>query len=312
MNVLVTGANGFFGRGIAARLRAAGHHVVGASRNIGEAGGNVRLDITSPESCTRAFARAGALDAVVHAAALAHVKPGDLAAGLCHQVNALGTRNVIQASVAAGVRRFVYISSVMVYGEADLPPRVTEADACHASGVYGAAKLFAEAACEARRDAIDVTILRMATMYSEDWIRNIRKRVRPMNRGKPVYFALDPRGRRYSLCSRRNGAEAVLWAVEGRLPAQVFNVADHYVYSQEEIFHAVRKVDGPGPRLRVPVAIPRTMWRLVRLGVPFRAWRANARSRYWKFCEHNVYSADRLLEHGLEMPPDLLAMSDVT
>jgi nucleoside-diphosphate-sugar epimerase len=309
MNVLVTGAAGFFGRGIVARLREAGHHVLGASRHIGDSEGTFTLDITSPESCARVFAAAGPVDAVVHAAALAHVRPGAIAPGLCHEVNATGTSNVLEAAIAAGVPRFVYISSVMVYGDADLPPIVSETDACHATGVYGEAKRLAETICEARQGAIDVTTLRMTSMYSDDWLTNIRKRVRPINRGRPFYFTLDPDARRFSLCSRRNGAEAVLWAVEGRLPPQVFNVADDYVYSQREILDAVEKVDGPGPRLPVPMAIPRAMWRVVQLGVPSATWRANARSRYWKFCERNVYSPDKLNACGLATPPDLLALA---
>jgi nucleoside-diphosphate-sugar epimerase len=309
MNVLVTGANGFFGRGITARLREAGHRVLGASRHIGAAPDTFTLDITSPESCTRVFAAAGPVDAVVHSAALAHVRPGEIAQGLCHRVNAIGTSNVLEAAIAAGVPRFVYISSVMVYGDADLPPVVTETDPLHATGVYGEAKRLAESICQARQGAIAVTTLRMTSMYSDDWLTNIRKRVRPINRGRPFYFTLDPDARRFSLCSRRNGAEAVLWAVDGRLPPEVFNVADQYVYCQREILEAVEKVDGPGPRLPVPIAVPRAMASLVRLAVPFPTWRANARSRYWKFCEANVYSPGKLNACGLATAPDLLALA---
>jgi hypothetical protein len=89
----------------------------------------------------------------------------------------------------------------------------------------------------------------------------------------------------------------------------VFNVADQYVYCQREILEAVEKVDGPGPRLPVPIAVPRAMASLVRLAVPFPTWRANARSRYWKFCEANVYSPAKLNACGLATAPDLLALA---
>ena len=305
MRILVTGATGFFGPAIVERLRAAGHDVVGASRSAPVSPASAPLDITSAESCDRAVASARP-EVVVHAAALAHVHPGQLAADLCRATNVGGVEHMLDAAIAHGVRRFVFISSVMVYGDYDLPPVVREDTPSVAHGVYGESKIRAEAACEARRDRIEIVILRMATMYSEEWLHNIRKRVRPLSSGKPLYFSLDPRGRRYSLCSRRNGAEAVLWAADGRLPPGVFNVADQHTYSQAEIRRAVERADGPGLTVPVPVLAPRLMWQAVRLLVPMRQWRENARSRYWKFCEANVYSPARLNAHGLETPAHLL------
>jgi nucleoside-diphosphate-sugar epimerase len=309
MRILVTGATGFFGPEIVSRLRSAGHEVVGASRRSGKEPGTVAMDITDPQSCAKAFAAAGAVDAVVHAAALAHVDPGRIPDGHAARVNTAGTGNVLSAARDAGVRRFVFISSVMVYGDFDLPSPVTETDARKSRGEYGTAKEGAEALCLAAAPAFEsMHVLRMATMYSPDWLSNVRKRVRPFTRGKPLYFRLDPHGRRYSLCSRRNGAEAVRWAIEGRLPAGVYNVADQYAYSQQEILRAVESTDGPGWHVPVPVFLPRLMWQFVRLAVPSRRWRDNAHSRYWKFCESNLYSSDKLSRAGFEAPPDLLAL----
>lgn len=310
MRVLVTGGTGFFGTAIATRLRAAGHDVTAAARHAGAGPGVVTLDVTSQESCASAFSSAGPFDAVVHAAALAHVRPDRVSHAQCRDVNALGTEHMVGAAVESRVLRFVYISSVTVYGDYDLPRVVTEEDPCRAKGVYGETKLRAEEACRARSGQIDLCILRMATMYSPDWMTNIRKRVRPFARGRPLYFSLDHLGRRYSLCSRRNGAEAVLWAVEGRLQDDVYNVADQYEYSQQEILEAVEAIEGRGWHVPVPMAVPWLMWQAVRLAVPSASWRESALSRYWKFCRHNVYSAERLKRHGLDAPPDLLSFKE--
>ena len=308
MNVLVTGASGFFGSEIVTRLRSAGHHVIGASRPREKCHHDtLALDVTSVDSCRRVFDVAGPVDAVVHAAALAHVKLDNLAARRCHIVNAIGTQNIIDAAASADVYRFTLISSVMVYGDFDLPRVVVESDDCRAHGPYGQAKLRAEQICRERSGVIGVHILRMATMYSDDWLSNVRKRVRPFEGGPPVYFTLDPHARRYSLCSRRNGAEAVLWAIEQRMPADVYNVADQYEYCQQEILEAVERVDGAGWHVPVPIAVPRVLWHAMRVGVPFPQLRRNARSQYWKFCERNVYSAEKLRRCGLNTPPDLLS-----
>ena len=308
MRVLVTGATGFFGPEIVSRLRAAGHDVAGASRHSGRDPGSVALDIVSPDSCARAFEAAGPVDAVVHAAVFAHVKPSPDVAVECRTVNAGGTANVVEAAASCGVSHFVFISSIMVYGDYDLPLRAEETTAGRPQSMYGEAKLEGERICQQRAEFASVHVLRMATMYSPDWLFNIRKRVRLVARGRPLYFNLDPLTRRYSLCSRRNGAEAVLWSVEQRLAPDVYNVADHYEYSQEDIRRAVEQVDGVGRQVTVPLVIPRALLHMVRLGVPIERWRDNARSRYWKFCEHNLYSSEKLHRAGFNAPPDLLAL----
>jgi nucleoside-diphosphate-sugar epimerase len=310
MKVLVTGATGFFGTEIVDRLREAGHEVVGASRHAVRMPGSEPIDVTSRESCDRAVAAASP-DVVVHAAALAHVRPGALSEELCLATNGGGTRNMVDACVNTTVRRFVFISSVMVYGDYDLPRVLRETDPCVAHSVYGEAKILGESACQARAGEIEVFVLRLATMYSPDWYRNIRKRVRPLTLGRPLYFTLDPHSRRYSLCSRRNGAEAVLWATESRMSPDVYNVSDGYQYSQMEILRAVERTDGPGPCLHIPLIVPKLMWHAVRVAVPFRRRRVNAHSRYWKFCESNLYSPEKLNACGLLTSPDLLTFGRV-
>lgn len=311
MTVLVTGATGFFGPGIVSRLRAAGHTVIGASRTSGDDEQSRTLDVTSYKSCERVFESIGPVDVVVHAAALAHVKPTRVSEHAAYLVNTVGTENVLKAAIRNRVPKFVFVSSVMVYGDFDLPDVVTEDHPCLAQGMYGRAKTLAENACFAARDSISPYIMRMGTMYSPEWLTNIRKRVRPLAHGRPLYFRLDPFRRRYSLCSRANGAEAILWAVERRIPADTYNVTDQYVYRQEDILEAVEGFDGKGWHIPVPLIVPKLAWWAVRSWIPIHKWRESAHSRYWKFCEYNVYSSQRLSRFGLSMPPDLLRLRSV-
>ena len=308
MNVLVTGATGFLGQGIVTSLRAAGHRVIGASRGSADGLESVRLDVTSREDCARAFRQAGPIDTVVHAAALAHVRLSEADEERCHDVNVAGTANVLAAAQDAGVKRFVFISSVMVYGELDLPRGVTEERALRAMGAYGRAKIMGEDACETASGEIDVYILRMVAMYDRGWLRNVRKQVRPFTRGRPLYFTLDPDRPRYSLCSRPNGAQAVRWAVERRLAPGVYNVADRQIYTQRDIFALVVREDGAGPIIPVPRWVPRMMMLAVRALVPIPSWRFNARCRFARFCEDNVYSTAKLQHTGLSAPAHLVTM----
>ena len=306
MRVFVTGATGFFGSEIATRLSSAGHCVIGGSRSGGKRGANLSLDVTTLDSCTRALDLAAPVDAVVHAAALAHARIDDRSARRCYAINVGGTENMVEAAASAGVNRFALISSVVVYGGFDLPEVVVESTHCRPQGPYAQSKLRAEQIVRKWNGPMSVQILRMAPMYSEKWLSNVRKRVRPFGGSPSLEFTFNPSLRRYSFCSRGNAAEAVLWAVEGRMPPDVYNVADQYEYCQWEILEAVAREDGAGWRVPVPAAITRALWHATRLGVPISGWRNSAHAQYWKFCERNVYSVEKLGGLGLKTPPDLL------
>lgn len=71
MKVLVVGGTGTIGRAVAEALRAEGHEVLSAERS----GGDLRVDITSPESVRALFAQAGRVDAIVSCAGGAAWKP---------------------------------------------------------------------------------------------------------------------------------------------------------------------------------------------------------------------------------------------
>ena len=148
--VLVTGAGGFVGRRVVAALQEAGVPVVAAYRSP-PAGGRA-LDVLDPK--TLAVAMPG-IETVVHTAVGG---PRDT------RVIVDGTRNTLAAARAAGVKRFVQLSSVAVYGAVHgHVDEDTPIDRPH--GAYGAAKVAAEAACHAAADAMAVAIMRPTLIY---------------------------------------------------------------------------------------------------------------------------------------------------
>ena len=94
MRVLVTGASGFIGRHVVARLEADGHEVVSFSRRNGG-------DVTDPAALERA---AQGADAIVHLVAILDGSEAQLEA-----VNAQGPANAVAAARAAGARRVLAI-----------------------------------------------------------------------------------------------------------------------------------------------------------------------------------------------------------
>ena len=105
MRVLVTGATGYVGRRVAARLGADGHDVVPFSR----AGGG---DVTDRDAV---FAAVRDAEAVVHLVAILDGTDEQFEA-----INAGGTRNVVDAAMAAGGRRLLHMSACGV-NEANAP-----------------------------------------------------------------------------------------------------------------------------------------------------------------------------------------------
>lgn len=130
MKVAVTGASGFVGKALVARLRETGDDVVPLSRGDG-------IDYEDPAAMTKRFEGA---DAVVHLAAIAHRGGGDDA----FAVNVRVARVAAQAARDAAVRRFVLVSSIGVNGNATRGKPFTEDDAPAPAEAYARSKWRAE------------------------------------------------------------------------------------------------------------------------------------------------------------------------
>lgn len=177
MNVVLTGSTGWLGRFLAPLLRAQGHGVTGLdvapgphTQIVGSVHDRAVVD--------HAFARAGRVDAVIHAAALHKPDIARHPAQRFIDVNVTGTQNLLDAASAAGASRFVFTSttSLMISqairdatrgsavwldeSAAPLEPR----------NIYGATKLAAEALCRAHHLAhgLPCIVLRTSRFFPED------------------------------------------------------------------------------------------------------------------------------------------------
>ena len=166
MKVFVTGATGFLGKAIARRLAGEGHGVTalvlpGDDTPMPAGTETVRGDITDASTLE---GRTAGHDAVVHLA-------GAVGYGQswkrCIALNREGTRNIALEAVRSGVRRFLHMSSVSVYGRVSGVPIDEDSPRLRIGDPYGDTKIDAEEvlADVARDGRLDLTLLRPTMIY---------------------------------------------------------------------------------------------------------------------------------------------------
>lgn len=167
--VFVTGASGFIGRALMARIRELGAEAVGVDLVADPAVGVVAGSTVEPDAWRSALAGA---DALIHTAAIV-----SNAASLddAWRVNVLGTSRTLAAAAAAGVPRVVHLSSVMAFGF-DYPDGVDETYPVRVCGYsYPDTRVNSEAVVLAAHaaGAVDATIVRPGDVYGPGsvWVR---------------------------------------------------------------------------------------------------------------------------------------------
>jgi len=192
MRILVTGASGFVGTALLPALRERGHVVrVALRRTVAGLGDEqVMVGDLGPDTDWRE-AVAG-VDAVVHLAARVHVMHESSSDPLAEFVraNVDGSLALARAASAAGVRRFVYLSSIKVNGEGTNGAPFTERAAPAPVDPYGESKARAEASLRAleREAGLEVVVLRPPLVYGPGVKANFLQLMHWVDRGMPLPF----------------------------------------------------------------------------------------------------------------------------
>ena len=152
-SIFLTGGTGFLGSHLADALVDAGHDVTASVRRTSDTRRIDRLGLAKVElDIGNATAALDGYDTVIHCGALTRARnEAEFMA-----VNATGTERLARAAAAAGVRRFVFISSLAARG-----PDGAEGPA----SPYGRSKAVAEEALDAVGGVMDVVVLRPGGVY---------------------------------------------------------------------------------------------------------------------------------------------------
>lgn len=188
--ILVTGATGFVGKALCAELAARGRPMRAVSRK--PAPGCFAIgDIDGDTDWTQALQ---GVTHVVHLAARVHVMDDRAADPLAafRRANVDATLRLARQAAAAGVKRFVFASSIKVNGEQTLPGQpFTADDTPRPQDPYGVSKLEAEQGLLrlARETCMEVAIVRPPLVYGPGVGANFRSMLRWVQRGVPLPLA---------------------------------------------------------------------------------------------------------------------------
>jgi len=162
-HILVTGASGFVGSPTVRALADVGHHVRAAVRRSGSTFGPGVEVVQHPDLTETVDWRPllDGIDQVVHLAGIAHTR--GVHPSLYDRVNHQATAQLAHAAAQAGVRQFVFISSIGAQCGPAADHAVTERDQPAPIGAYGGSKLAAEVAV--RASGVPFTILRPVALY---------------------------------------------------------------------------------------------------------------------------------------------------
>jgi UDP-glucose 4-epimerase len=238
-NILITGATGKVGSRLAKRLVQQGLAVRALVRDAARASDLsehgiilVTGDLMQPASLPAAVQ---GVDAVVHCAAFFRGATPEQA----HAVNNLGTQHLAQAAREAGVGRFVFTSTGLVYGPKG-GALSHEDDDCAPIDAYPQSKLAAEQMLLAI-DGLDVRILRLPFVYGDG---------DPHIADVVPFMRTFPPAQRMSLGHHADVAQAVIRLLAAAAPThRIYNVVDDEAPDLATLFASVGEAapDGSDP-----------------------------------------------------------------
>jgi nucleoside-diphosphate-sugar epimerase len=272
MRVLVTGARGFVGKAICAELIDRGFDVVAVAR-VHDA---LLSEISSKFIVTSASEMADEIksdlqdvDVVIHLAAHVHIlgRADDAKSDdLYHQVNTMQTIRLFEQSQLAGVKRFIFMSSVKVNGEDSQSGVYDELSPPQPVDLYGKSKWDAEKALHEsyKLGTTDYVIVRSPLVYGPEVKANFHSLLGLCQRLLPLPFGAIHNRR--SLIYIGNLVDFVIaCATQANAANQTFLISDDEDVSTTQLIASIRKYFHK-PALLIPIPEKLLVWVLCCLG----------------------------------------------
>ena len=315
MKVLVTGASGAVGPALVDVLLQESSAVRVLTRKAPQGDlfpGSVECfqgDICDPGTVNRAVE---GIDVVYHLAAKTHtLNPSRDLQRVYQHNNVEGTRNLVQAAQSKGVSRFVFFSTICVYGSGRNTELVDETSPLNPQSLYADSKYKAEKiVLRARKGGAEEplgTVLRLAAVYGPRMQGNYVSLVKAVQSGRFVPIGTG-QNRRTLVYDRDAARAAVLAASHPRAAGQVFNVTDGRIHALSEILAVIYEASGrrrpkyyfPAKPARLAAGLAEFALNLVRIKSPIQ------RVHIDKFTEDVAVSGEKIqIQLGFQPRYDL-------
>jgi UDP-glucose 4-epimerase len=232
MRILLTGASGFVGSGLIAPLLMRQHEITAAVRKLkGDLDPGVKQSLVDGLSAEQDWKTSlQSQDLVIHLAARVHVMSDQSSDPLAEyrRTNVEGTLNLARQAADAGVKRFIFVSSIKVNGEGTETGVPYTADGQTAPiDPYGISKMEAEQGLKAlaAEKGMEVVIIRPVLVYGPGVQANFLSMMRWLHKGVPLPFGAI--NNRRSLVALDNLVDLIVTCTEHHAAAnQTFLVSD--------------------------------------------------------------------------------------
>jgi len=266
---LVTGASGFVGSHLVQEMTERGLPVRGVSRHT--KAGLSTIPSYGPEADWTE--QLGGVEAIVHLAARVHVMREAARDPLAEFriANVDSTLNLVRQAAQAGVKRFVFLSTIKVNGEQTEPGKpFTADDPPNPQDPYSLSKAEAEAALLelSKTTGMEIVIIRPPLVYGPGVGGNFRKLMEWASKGRPSIFA-DVRNKR-SLVYVGNLCDLIITTLSHpRAANTIFLVSDPQSFSTHELLLNLAAASNRHPlSIRVPSSVLRALAALPLRGSP--------------------------------------------
>lgn len=245
--VLITGASGFIGQALCKGMASKGWQVRGTVRSIEQAASLpagvevVQIESIGPDTDWSDDALAG-VDTVVHLAARVHVMREASGDSLTEyrKVNTEGTARLARMAADAGVKRFVFLSTVKVNGEMTGDVPFSESDIPKPEGYYAISKWEAELILHriVQETRLEVVILRLPLVYGPGVKANFLRLMNLVARRIPLPLAHV--NNRRSLIYLGNLADAIVTCIiHPKAAGQTYMMSDGQDISTPDLIRMI-------------------------------------------------------------------------